>query len=406
MSAARGVERDAQRSRAYLEVRQAINSVMSPIETMGRYTYKEFQALRYFPVLDGLRAASVLLVVTWHVRADSFFPLLGGDRGVNVFFIISGFLISTLLLRERADRGRIDYVGFYVRRVFRILPLYYVALAIYCVLILGLGVQSDRAPVFVRSLPYYMFYFQEYPHFSGWRPPFGVAWSLGIEEKFYFAWPFVIGATTIVLAGRVGAAMLTGALAFCLAPAVVPWGEFLHPYGFILLGCGVAVLLDRRESFDRLRFLASGRWLYLTIALTVMIQVASIWRREYVSDTLFGVAFTLVFVGLVLRRSGFMYGVLVNPVLARIGTLSYSVYLFHQIALNSLELLVPKEWGLAGSFLILVAGLGITLVVAEILHRTVEKPLIEFGRSMLRRRRNTRASAATAEQTIVELPAP
>src|SRR5690242_5359443 len=121
----------------------------------------------YYPGLDGLRAFAVLLVATFHVNVDpssSLRSMLGGLIGVELFFVLSGFLITSLLIEEEASRGRVDLTAFYIRRSFRILPLYYLILAAYCVLILVLHMDPRRAE-FVHALPYYVAYLQEFPHF-------------------------------------------------------------------------------------------------------------------------------------------------------------------------------------------------------------------------------------------------
>src|SRR5688572_30335175 len=119
-------------------------------------TAREHELARpYFAELDGVRAISIFSVVVWH--ATERFAWLHGHHGVTFFFVLSGFLITTLLLREESTRGRVNLKAFWIRRTFRILPLYYCALAVYAVLVLGLGLQADRAASFRLALPYYLF---------------------------------------------------------------------------------------------------------------------------------------------------------------------------------------------------------------------------------------------------------
>src|SRR5262245_1891357 len=90
-------------------------------------SHDEYLGVRYFTPLDGVRAIAVLMVVTWHVPASRF-HVVNGYRGVTAFFVLSGFLITTLGLREESKTGRLRVSGFLVRRIFRILPLYYFVL--------------------------------------------------------------------------------------------------------------------------------------------------------------------------------------------------------------------------------------------------------------------------------------
>jgi peptidoglycan/LPS O-acetylase OafA/YrhL len=165
--------------------------------------FEQFQALRRFPVLDGVRAIAILLVFTAHPAYEHFWPALHGPNGVTIFFVLSGFLITTLALREEARDGWLDLKGFYIRRICRIYPLYVVVLALYCVLILGLGMESARKTLFLDELPYYALGLPEHGLFvHGVIAPFDGAWSLGIEEKFYLLWPVLLVATARRLRSR------------------------------------------------------------------------------------------------------------------------------------------------------------------------------------------------------------
>jgi peptidoglycan/LPS O-acetylase OafA/YrhL len=93
-----------------------------------------FWSENYFPALDGLRALSILLVFFVHIHVSR--PEIRGWIGVHIFFVLSGFLITTLLLREREHYGRISLRGFYVRRFFRIVPIYFLVLAAYVPIVL------------------------------------------------------------------------------------------------------------------------------------------------------------------------------------------------------------------------------------------------------------------------------
>src|SRR5437870_3157565 len=91
--------------------------------------YGEFRQTRYFGALDGLRCLSIVAVVAFHTLRGTSSPIvLRGNLGVDLFFLISGFLITTLLIRERSQYGAISLKKFYIRRTLRIFPLYYAVL--------------------------------------------------------------------------------------------------------------------------------------------------------------------------------------------------------------------------------------------------------------------------------------
>src|SRR6187399_1084838 len=105
--------------------------------------------------LDGLRGISILMVLTAHVYSRDW-PELGGHHGVTVFFVLSGFLITRLLLQEQQRAGKINFKAFFIRRSFRLFPIYYVVLATYCILILGTGLRADGKGGFLAALPWYI----------------------------------------------------------------------------------------------------------------------------------------------------------------------------------------------------------------------------------------------------------
>src|SRR3712207_525289 len=146
--------------------------------------HQEFRDLRRFPALDGLRGIAALMVVAFHYGGPTLGPL-SGWLGVQLFFVLSGFLITTLALREEDRTGRLSFTGFYVRRLFRIVPVYLTVL----VTVLALDVLRGAYEAGVGpNLWWYLTFTVE------WLPepvPFGQAWTLGIEEKFYLVWPLV-----------------------------------------------------------------------------------------------------------------------------------------------------------------------------------------------------------------------
>lgn len=192
-----------------------------------RVTFTSYQSRKYIPEVDGLRAIAVLLVVTVHMH-DKLWQPLNGALGVVIFFVLSGYLITMLALREEKNRGRLDFGAFYTRRSFRIFPAYYLVLGAYAVLILGLKISPEKAAGFVHNLPYYLFYCQEIPyfHFHSSAFLFYQSWSLGIEEKFYLVWPLLaFGILPVVrrLRGLITAAIVLG---LALAPAFSTWAHW------------------------------------------------------------------------------------------------------------------------------------------------------------------------------------
>ena len=147
---------------------------------------------RTLPALDGLRAVAALLVVGFHVAPNAW-PFATGWAGVPVFFVLSGYLITRLSLADEAGPG-FSFRGFWIRRVTRIVPLYLLAVAAFMVLPF-VGDGGGGWSTVGRTLPYYLTFNGEFVDHG----PMTVAWSLGIEEKFYVLWPVLAFA---LLAGR------------------------------------------------------------------------------------------------------------------------------------------------------------------------------------------------------------
>ncbi|WP_259070305.1 acyltransferase family protein [Mucilaginibacter sp. X4EP1] len=151
---------------------------------------------KYIPSLNGLRAISISIVILYHLYYNNFFPknnivlkaagnvLFNGSLGVNIFFVISGFLITTLLLIENEQNGSISLKKFYIRRVLRIFPGYYFLLLVYAILQFSGYLHFDRINWF-SNITYTKQFFMDETHESGHL------WSLSVEEVFYLIWPFI-----------------------------------------------------------------------------------------------------------------------------------------------------------------------------------------------------------------------
>ena len=361
------------------------------------YTHEEYGARRYFSELDGVRAVSVLLVFTTHLDV-LFWEELHGSTGVTFFFVLSGYLITTLSLREESSAGRLGLGSFYTRRVFRIYPVYLVVLVTYCVLILGLGMASDRRESFLHSLPYYLAFLPEQAllGWNGQEPPFSGAWSLGIEEKFYFVWPLL---GFVVLAARFRARIVTlvvAAVAFAFGGVLGPVGHLLTPYSLLALGCLVAVLLHRRDTYELFQRLGGPRVLGLLVAVLLVAQLTvpeiRLGGQLYV---VYGVLVSAVLVGLLTHRSRLAAALSARP-LVFLGRVSYAFYLTHNFAINGVQAALP-EGDVAQGIVAPLAALPLAVALAWGLHVTVERPMIKLGHRLAHRAKAWRAMPATSD---------
>jgi peptidoglycan/LPS O-acetylase OafA/YrhL len=211
-----------------------------PIEVQHR---RRQPRLGYQPGLDGLRALSVIAVILYHA---GFSWMRGGWIGVEMFFVVSGFLITSLLLEERGRSGAVDLAAFWLRRARRLLPALFVMLAVVGVWALAAGSDGQLAQL-RRDYPWALFYAGNWgqitgdvPYYTGDPPLLRHLWSLAIEEQFYLLWPLVFVAITRSRLRRAGAAAVVGVTALASVGAM-----------FLLFAAGPGPIGD----LDRVNFL-------------------------------------------------------------------------------------------------------------------------------------------------------
>ena len=347
------------------------------------------RSLRYWPALDGLRALAVLAVVAFHAGAVW---LPAGFLGVDVFFVISGFLITTLLLREKESSGAISLADFWRRRAARLLPgllLMLAGVAAYLLMaapdLLSRFLQDVRfALVFVTN---WDFILRDVPYFAQWQPSLGThLWSLAVEEQFYLIWPLAV-----VAALRLGGRRAVGILALVLAAAsallmgllYVPFtdvsrvyfGTDTHAFG-LAVGSGLAVLVRSRPravpgNRVALTLVGSAALIGILAAMALLHE----WDGFLYRGGYLGIA---VLTGLAVVIATTEGNALVRTLSWRplrwIGRRSYGIYLWHWPLL-----LLPAPAALAGMELSEPAGtmlrLGLLVAVAEFSFRLIEVPL-------------------------------
>ena len=329
---------------------------------------------RSIPSLDGLRAFSITLVIlahmAWHlppaIRDNSLFRLgIGnGAHGVAVFFVISGYLITMLLLKELDKDGMVSLKRFYLRRSFRIFPPFYVFMGVMGLLWIARVIPQDPRS-FAAAVTYTFAWF---PGVHGYF--IFHSWSLSVEEQFYLLWPlaFVIWPnrkrlTGIAVTVTVAMPILRVALYFA-APGLRGHEGFMVQgwIDTISLGCLLAILPLHKVQ----RYL--NGWLagcMLVIALYGVPLLLSALPRRVASFlsllavptvTAFCIGGVLLYV--VQHPDGLAGRLLNNPVIRHVGVLSYSLYLWQQLFLGRELAMLP--YGLI--FLVLTAELSFWLV--------------------------------------------
>lgn len=321
-------------------------------------SHTDFLEKKRFGSLDGLRAISIIAVI-WHHTAPKWVgPVLGfiGTHGVTLFFAISGFLITTLLLRERERKGHIDLKAFYFRRILRIFPLYFGVLAIYIITVALFEQDVTVRKNFFHNLIYYTTYTSNIFVPLDGRVIFYFAWSLATEEQFYIIWPSLLykTATTsnaiVVLVTVITACItdqLLGTRSFGIIPIAIVGGSLL------------AIMLHTQYGFTMLKPFLGRDW-SAPLLMVIFIILLIITSTDYLIHF-----FAVLFVGAcVIREDHSLQRLLSFQPLAYIGSISYGMYMLHMLCKNTIiAILKVLDWHTAG-FEVFFLALVLTIAVS------------------------------------------
>jgi peptidoglycan/LPS O-acetylase OafA/YrhL len=345
--------------------------------------FQRFTAMRRFAALDGLRALSVIAVV-WHHTSGIPGPTISGKGylGVDFFFAISGFLITTLLVREQNATKTISLRKFYARRALRIFPLYYATLAVYVALIAATRRHTPEGIQFFRHLPAFLTYtsnwFVDLAH--GNSVPFYFAWSLATEEQFYLLWPPVLVAMLSITRGKQIWPSLTALAVLVVASqvisaaadtAVLPWRIPATLALPILLGAAAALIVSRPRGFELLSPILGRVWSAPATAVALALAIAM-----NAAQLITGTLMVLVVVSVCLVERTPLHPVLQWRPLAFVGVISYGVYLLHMLSANIVRPVLHEQFGIR----VFAATLGTVVVVAYLSFRLLETPLLKLKR--------------------------
>ncbi|WP_052396829.1 acyltransferase [Kutzneria sp. 744] len=360
-------------------------------------THADFLATRRFTALDGLRAVAAVLVIVFHSGGPSL-EWLSGWVGVHVFFVLSGFLITTLALREEFRNGRVSPREFYIRRAFRILPVYFVVLGVTALVYVLRGQFTSVG--FGQVMPFYLTFNGE---LVGPGRVFGIVWTLGIEQKFYLVWPLLAFAAGAFLGRtRIVATVCLLASMFLLWTLVLPM--FVHYY-VILLGCLLAMVMHSKRGFALVRPLTHPVAGVLAAVALVAAQLwiptgVALFGSEAPVIALYAIPVVLLIPSLV--SPGPVSWLLSRRPLVFVGERSYSLYLCQLVA-GFLASGISPMFGVARVASAIAVTL-ISLLMADQLYRHVEQPMIAVGKRVIENLRRPAAGNPT-ERTPVDASA-
>jgi peptidoglycan/LPS O-acetylase OafA/YrhL len=353
--------------------------------------------LGHRPALDGLRGVFIFLVLTVHAGLPF---MQGGGLGVDGFFVLSGFLITCLLLQEWQQYGSISLRRFYFKRALRLLPALYALLALVGLITLfyltGDGaVATGRAMIlsFLYCTNLAPLLFQDY-HIGLGLMSHG--WSLALEEQFYLVWPLLlIGLLALRPTGK-QLAMCIGALV-ALGPLWRVWimttgSEALRYLGddtradTLLIGCTLGALAAGGMILPSARAARLTRWIALAgIAVIAYLVVNTSWYADrfayYLAPPITALCVAASLLHLVVSPNGRMARLLSWKPLVQLGVVSYGVYLWHNPVFHLVQTGSDGWLNLPMQF----TRLAITAILVIVSYRYIERPMLRKKARLSRR---------------------
>ncbi|MEO8329773.1 MAG: acyltransferase family protein [Candidatus Nanopelagicales bacterium] len=368
----------------------------SPVRELIKTPGDISRGLPHLPGLDGVRAIAVVAVLLFHLPAQL---VPGGFLGVDVFFVLSGFLITTLLLVEVRQHGRIDFAAFYRRRARRLLPALVAVLVVTTVLALTVArdaasqVRDDALAALTYTTNWwYVVDARSYFELNGRPPLLQHLWTLAIEEQFYLIWPALFfllykrwGSRVVLwvaLSGAIASTMWMGWLAFVSDlphagdTARIYFGTDTHAMG-ILIGAAVAVVWRPTRLAAHLS--AGARRANGAIGIAALVALAfCLMQFGEVSPFLYRGGFLLVslvaatLIAAAAHPGGWFGSALGTQPLRWLGTRSYGIYLWHWpiFLVTRPDLDLPYRGAAAAA-----TSVVLTFCAAELSYRFIEMPV-------------------------------
>jgi len=400
----------------------------------------------YLPGLDGLRAIAVVGVMLYHANHDW---LPGGYLGVEVFFVLSGYLITLLLMGEQERTGRVDLVQFWKRRFRRLLPALFVMMALVGVYVTGFytAARYETRGDFLGGILYVSNWYQIFVG-QGYGSseafvPLRHLWSLAVEEQFYVLWPLVMVALLRRSRGRLpsvgvkllaislGIAAITALLFhggdvnvadgkatgfWSIAGRLVNTNDLLYLNSFsraggLMLGAGFAMLWrpmavirgplrDKARRLDLLAFGGIAVLVYLMVTMWLTEKSGSVYNPWLFRGgfLLTGLA-TLLVVAAATHQKAITGPLLGNKVMLWIGTRSYGLYLYHWPVYQ----VIRKQANIQLTVAELVTAMVVTIPLTELSYQFIETPIRKghFGEVLGRLRRDGRTVVASLSVAVV-----
>ena len=355
----------------------------------------------YFPNLNGLRFIAAFLVIIQHIEVFKsifkienyigkvpFFSVIG-ELGVILFFVLSGFLITYLLLKEELSFKTISIRKFYLRRILRIWPLYFliIILAFFVLPNLGIfilpgyGKDVIYSDISYKLLLYILFFPNLVLLMYGIVPYASQTWSIGAEEQYYFVWPIllkffkkhrvILMLLIIFMYLVVTRALLTHYTDFLPFKGIIKkfWSKF--PIQCMAIGGIFAILLFQKNKF--IKFFQNNFLFYSSIVFVLFLMLSPIYIPFYIEfySVLFGIIILNFSSNKQIKIS------LENKVLNYLGNISYGLYMYHSIAIV-LAIVICNSAGITSNWILYPLSFIFTIIFAGLSYKYFESFFLKF----------------------------
>ncbi len=367
-----------------------------------KYKRTEQEKLKRIPELDGLRGIAILSVVSFHYLNNQ---LVGSENaigkliykltsfgwiGVDLFFILSGFLIGTILIQSKNSKNY--FSTFYIRRVVRIIPNYFLLILIFMGLLAIPFFANNYFLTGNNVIPAWSYFAMVHNFYMASLDNLGnsamsVTWSIGIEEQFYIIFPLVI----YLLKDK----WIPYLLGITIVLAIffrMQFDSWIPPY--VLLHCRMdaiafGALVAYFNYHYNLREWVNTNFKWLTIILTTEIILCGYFFYRYqdlgvLRNTYYGIFFSISLVIAITKKDSYYAALLRNKALMWVGTISYSLYLFHYMILGLFHHLFNNGNSIGiengKDILISISAFAFSLLFAFFIYKRLETPMIKIGK--------------------------
>ncbi len=368
----------------------------------------------YFDNLDGLRFfcfLSVFLFHSFHTEIPAVkesgvfnfvkFSLFGnGFLGVNFFFVLSGFLITYLLIKEKSRNGQIHIVNFWIRRVLRIWPLYFACVFYGFVIFPYTKIMAGAQPNETANIWYYLGFISNFDYINKGLPDspgLGVLWSVAIEEQFYLVWPVILSLFAVRKFWVPLVTILAGSLVYraVVGASGLPHEKILRLHEMHTLSCigdmalgGLGAWLILQKSWFSQKIRNTPRW--FIILMYVAFVLVFLFRDEYLLSNYWTMVFERLFISSIMlfiileqcyaKHSFYKMGNF--KTVSRLGLVTYGLYCIHFIIISLLVGLSKKLGTNTSTWQVVLmepaVSLVITIIVSFISFRYFETPFLKL----------------------------